>query len=370
MITQTLAIFHDAYRELNAKKLFWFVLIISGFVVLAFALMGINEEGVRIIIWTIPLPFFNSNIISEETFYKLTFQNLGIGFWLSWVATILALVSTAGMFPDFISSGSIDLMLSKPVSRLRLFLTKYFAGLIFVFLQVFVFCFASFLVIGFKAGVWDFSLFVAVPIVVCFFSYLFSVCVLLGIITKSTIASLLITLLVWFAAFGINTTEAIVLSGKVSSKYEVAAYREQVENLQSRIKQTEDEDKRDRLQLRLDHYKSGLLDSEKKQKTWNKVHRYVFAVKTVFPKTSETIALLDRVLIPTEQMEKLVEHQTEQGSGMRFDNGEVRIDYVAQNKELMQIQRSRSVTWILGTSLIFEVVVLGAGAWIFCRRDF
>jgi len=31
---------------------------------------------------------------------------------------------------------------------------------------------------------------------------------------------------------------------------------------------------------------------------------------------------------------------------------------------------SRSVWWVVGTSLCFEALVLGAGVWYFRRRDF
>ena len=40
MLTQTLALLLDAYRELNAKKLFWITMILSGVIVLAFAAVG------------------------------------------------------------------------------------------------------------------------------------------------------------------------------------------------------------------------------------------------------------------------------------------------------------------------------------------
>ncbi len=46
MMTQTLALLLDAYRELNAKKMFWVVLILSALVVIAFAGTGINERGI------------------------------------------------------------------------------------------------------------------------------------------------------------------------------------------------------------------------------------------------------------------------------------------------------------------------------------
>ena len=108
---QTLAIFLDAYRELNSKRLFWITLGLSGLVVLAFAIVGIDDRGLLLLSWHFPSPI-NSSIIPADTFYKWLFLGLGIKFWLTWLATILALVSTAGIIPDLVSSGSIT-----PASR-------------------------------------------------------------------------------------------------------------------------------------------------------------------------------------------------------------------------------------------------------------
>ena len=121
---QTAAIFLDAYRELNAKKLFWITMILSGLVVVAFAAMGNNEKGITIFHWTIELPFSSTKVVPRDEFYKMWFVSLGLKFWLGWIASILALVSTASMIPDFLAGGAIELSLSKPIGRLRLFLTK------------------------------------------------------------------------------------------------------------------------------------------------------------------------------------------------------------------------------------------------------
>src|SRR5262249_27024692 len=169
-MSQTLALFHDAYRELNSRKMFWVCLILSGVIVLSFLAVGVNAAGSVSLFgmdtsWTLP--------ISKAELYGLIFTNLGVGMWLTMIGLILALVSTASIFPELITGGSIDLYLSKPISRPRLFLTKYLAGLMFAALQVLVFSAACFIVIGVRGGVWLPRLFLAVPIVVCFFSYLF-----------------------------------------------------------------------------------------------------------------------------------------------------------------------------------------------------
>src|SRR5947208_6942404 len=163
MITQTLALLLDAYRELNAKKMFWIVLILSGIVVIAFAGTGINERGVTMFGMEFK-SVANTTLIPRAMWYKYLFSNLGIGFWLTFCAMILALISTASIFPEFIAGGSVDLYLSRPISRLRLFLTKYITGLLFVALQVAVFAILCFLVIGIRGRAWEPRIFLAVPI--------------------------------------------------------------------------------------------------------------------------------------------------------------------------------------------------------------
>src|SRR5262245_47269975 len=185
VLIQTGAVFVDAYRELNSRKMFWVVLIISALVVIAFAGVGIDAKGLYIFGFSLPIPF-NTTIMPAGDFYKMMFDTLGVGVWLSWIATVLALISTAGIFPDMLTGGSIDLYLSKPISRLRLFLTKYLSALLFVGLQVGLFTLASFLVLGFRGGTWLWGLFLTIPIMLLFFSYLYSICALLGIVTRST----------------------------------------------------------------------------------------------------------------------------------------------------------------------------------------
>ena len=142
---QTKALFLDAYRDLNARKLFWIVLILNVLVVAGFAALGVSGNRISIFAWQIPqeIPF-------AQFVYKWIFTYVIVGQWLTWIATILALISTASIFPDFMAGGAIDLYLSKPIGRLRLFLTKYVAGLLFVPLQVTVFTIGSFFVLGWR----------------------------------------------------------------------------------------------------------------------------------------------------------------------------------------------------------------------------
>jgi ABC-type transport system involved in multi-copper enzyme maturation permease subunit len=210
-LRQTKALFLDAYRELNARKLFWVTLGLSLLVVAVCACIGVKGSSVTFLGWTV-----NDNLSGPMSqpakFYKAMFVTFGIGFWLTWAAMILALISSASVFPDFLSGGAIELVLSKPIGRLRLFLTKYATGLMFTAIQVGVFTLGCFLLLGVRGGSWEPRMFLAIPIVVGMYSFLFCMCVLLGVLTRSTIASLLLTLLLWFLVFLVNVADASVAS--------------------------------------------------------------------------------------------------------------------------------------------------------------
>src|SRR4051812_20675887 len=114
MFTQTIAIFVDAYRELNAKRMFWIVLVLSAVIVAAFAIIGVRDDHtISLLGRRTPMPAF----LERDEFFRYLFTVWGIGVWLTLGATVLAIISTAGIFPEFITGGAIDLYVSKPISR-------------------------------------------------------------------------------------------------------------------------------------------------------------------------------------------------------------------------------------------------------------
>jgi ABC-type transport system involved in multi-copper enzyme maturation permease subunit len=379
MMTQTLAIFKDAYRELSAKKLFWIVLALSAIVVAAFGAIGLTPTGMKVFIWDIESPF-NTAVMAPSTFYKLMFVNLGIAYWLSWLATILALVSTAGIIPDFISSGSIELVLSRPIGRLRLFLTKYLTGLLFVTLQVAIFTAIAFLVIGIRGKAWEPGLFWAVPITVCFFSYLFSICVIIGMWSRSTIAAFLLTILCWFLIFGLHGSESIFLALRERSAIKIENGIQQIaseEAKQAAAKaKAPDQPNLDGSSppaepfdpANLERLKAAVAKAEKNHRWQALTQEILFDAKTFLPKTSETIEVLKRTLLKSADMEKFADSQKQ--PPMMFPGEELPVNPRDLEKRVHAIIHGRSVTWVIGTSLGFEVLMVGLGALMFCRRDF
>ena len=375
-MNQTLALLLDAYRELNAKRMFWIVLVISGLVVLAFLTIGVTNNprayvqhitlmGVRT-----PLPA----LLSRAAMFKLAFTTLGIKLWLTWVAMILAIISTSSMFPDLMTGGSIDLYLCKPISRVRLFLTKYVAGLLFVALQVTVFSAASFVVIGWRGGSWEPRVFLAVPLVVATFSYLWCLSVLLGVLTRSTLAAALLTMIAWLMIFGVDQVETILLLVKTHA-------RQVVEGDDIRLKTTESQAKAARLSLaatqstaqdaghvenldnRWHRVEAERDENGKTLKNVTMLHTATYRLKTMLPKTRETNELLDQWLLSRDELHELDDSREQHRRGPAWTAPEV-------FAEATETIRARSVGWIIGTSLLFEAVILTFAARSFCRRDF
>ncbi len=386
ILMQTKAIFIDAYRELNAKKLFWISLGLNLLAVAVFAALGINDKGVSFLHWQFDMPM-NTNFISKELFYKFQFTTWGVPFWLSWITAILALISTAGIIPDMVSGGTIEPILSKPITRVRFFLTKYLTGLLFVGLQILVFSIGCILVLGIRAGSWEFNLLLAVPIVLVFFSYLFGFCAFVGLITRSTIAALLLTILFWSSIFVVNMGDTIMIAQREGKILEVEEYQEKIESQErfanKRIEQLEEQGKpvagRDDQPLpdgaidsleavnpTLKIARAQLVASEEGVELWSNWANRVYRIKWLLPKTQETIGLLKRNLISDDELEMLASgnenrRRNEDEPAMADPRVELRIE---------QALRGRTTLWVIGTSLIFEFFLVALSTLIFVRRDF
>lgn len=466
----TLAMIVDAYRELNARKLFWITMGLSVLFALALGCIGVSERGFTILWFEFPAQLFNSTFISKAAFYRWVFNGIGFGFWLSWAAAIIAIISTASIVPDFVSSGSIELSLSKPVSRVRLFLLKYIAGLLFVAFQVLAFTVLAFLIVGIRGGEWSWSFFWAVPITVLFFSYLYCVSALVGVVTRSAITAILVTGLVWLLTFFVHSAESTLmqlrlqfdLAGQIHET-ELETRRTQIAELESRIAEAdakkpankgedalpppgaapESESKQSPLGEQVAGGESGtkataeaavkgkpqegdakpetatkqdppepaspwatmselfkkslpkaaeasmkdalekqrgeLAEREKRAKEAAATaadlrfyHRISYLVKFAFPKTSETMSLLEHKLVSLDERDSITQATT--GGGRRGPRsipvGGVQISLRTLELEKEKALRSRSTAWVLGTSIAFEALVLGATCVIFVRRDF
>lgn len=367
-MTPFLAILRESLLSLRAQGLFKLTMGLNLMVVVAFASIGFNEDGVSIFfgLSNIESEYINIDSPWSKLLYLGIFSAFIVNIWLAWIATGLALLSTSSIFPSFVSQGAVEMTLSRPVSRTYIFLAKYCGGLLFVLLQVSVFTLGAFLAAGWRVDVWDPAIFLAIPLITLFYSYLFCVNVLVGVVTRSTLTALIITLLFWFSTFSIHSADQIVTRFVFHAEAET-------QNLDERIGELlQDMDEAHGIAIagmeaQLDRKQEQLDASRKAHDTLLAWQGPLQMTRWFVPETAGTINLLKRALEhdASATFEDLM-------SGRLFDDGPtgpMRADEIADQK-VTDRENNRPVWWILLKSLVFEGCVLALGIWVFRRKDF
>jgi ABC-type transport system involved in multi-copper enzyme maturation permease subunit len=372
VITQALAILIDSIRELKSRSLFWICLVLSAIVsVSLFGVLSFNEEGWRFL-------WFSTN--ESELLYKgspdarrlvMLMFSLFVYWWLSWGAIILAIVSTSSMLPGFMAGGAVEITLAKPIRRLWLFLLKVLGALLFVFAQTLLAVVIAYLLLGLKEGIWVHAMWWTIPLIVLQFLYLYSIAALVAAISRSTLASLLITMLCW-GLFSIVQFASNQLDKSVAqSEWMVDLYDQQIGDIR---------DEAEAQNRELTAFEINRIDSLRSQRDEMSrpiqfiapYRKPVKAVELCVPKTGDIQRIIADITDAPTLSEALM------GSGA-FDSDEMRPAEFSEEdwKNLQQagVVGDRAVRAVdrlesLGTSLAFTVIALGAAAFIFQRRDF
>ena len=196
---QFLAILSDSIRESRDRKIFWVLLAMTGVIVLAMLSVGFHGDRVTFLFGAFDAETGHFNPLSalgRERIASIAVYLLVSNF-LGWIGVILMVIATANFFPNLMERGTIDVMLAKPISRPVLFLYKYIASMTFVLLQATIFVVLTFLVMGLHWRVWLPGYLMCIPLLVLLFSYLFCVTALVGVKTGSSLAAVLYTLGAW-----------------------------------------------------------------------------------------------------------------------------------------------------------------------------
>ncbi|MGH7133422.1 MAG: hypothetical protein ACREJO_15940, partial [Phycisphaerales bacterium] len=117
-------------------------------------------------------------------------------------------------------------------------------------------------------------------------------------------------------------------------------------------------------------FEAALVDVGGSAATYRRVHAWGSAVTTLLPKTGETLGLLERMIFKGTELDAFIDRAQPDGPKFSRQVGAVRVSPRTVAREHTKELKSRSEWWVLGTSLAFEAVVLGAAALLFCRRDF
>ncbi len=336
---QILTILWDSYRLLAAKKLFWIALSLTLVIALSYASIRFTPDGVSVLFGAFEMEsdVMNADSPIAEYVYLTMFTDVLVPWWLGLFALVLALISVCPIFPDFLKSGSVDVAVSKPISRVTLFLVKYLGSLFFVAVQVLVFCVIVYFALGLRLGSWNLGVFWAIPLLTFVFSLIYCVAVLTAVWTRSTLFSLLMALLMWGLTLGVQWGESIMYK----FTYVMPSVGMSIDPTTGTSVRTDEELARD----------DGMV----------KFYNIVKAVGAPLPKTREITYLLKQKLkVKGKRLTHMTEFLEEGAS-----------DYERRQAKSQEAYETRhSEAYIIGTSLAFEVCVLGLACFLFVRKDF
>jgi ABC-type transport system involved in multi-copper enzyme maturation permease subunit len=175
----------NTFREALAKKIFIGYYIFYAIVVL-FMLFAVNLDAIEGVISMADIPSAVGMV--EKGFLDL-----------SWAFIVFfSLVSTSSFIPSMLEKGTIDLLISKPVSRLTILLSKFFGAVLFMFISMVFLLGSIWLILSLKSGYWNFNFLLAIPMITMAFAVMYSIVVVVGLTTQSTIISILVNFFMLF----------------------------------------------------------------------------------------------------------------------------------------------------------------------------
>jgi ABC-2 type transport system permease protein len=180
-----LTIILNTFREAIAKKIFIGYYIIYTIIILVF-LFAINLDTVE---GVISLTDVQQSVMSLQAIMTSVSYLLVL---------IFCIISSASFIPSMVDKGTIDLLLSKPLSRFNILLSKYLGAVIFVGISLVYFIGAIWLILSIKSGYWNFSFLFTILSLTFAFAVMYSIVVVIGLTTQSSVIAILVNLFLLF----------------------------------------------------------------------------------------------------------------------------------------------------------------------------
>ena len=144
--------------------------------------------------------------LAAEDFVR--YVQLGTAFMLYPLAILMSVFATASLVPRMLEKGTIDLLLSKPITRPALFVARYLGGLLTVTLNLLYLTCGLGAILGLKTGVWNAGFVLSGLLMALYFACLLAFVVLAGVLLRSTTVSVMITAALFFASLIVRLPHA------------------------------------------------------------------------------------------------------------------------------------------------------------------
>jgi ABC-type transport system involved in multi-copper enzyme maturation permease subunit len=191
-VNATLALIKDTFREAFARKIFWGLFGLSTVMILFFLFL-LNIDIVAGAMATVTL--FGrtvSRVGDVEKWVRGTYAAIAT-FLYTW-GMLLSVFASAGLTPSILEPGRIELLLSKPVSRVHILLGRYTGNVLVVSCNVVYLVLGVWLILGVKTGVWSGSFLYSIATTIFVFAVLLTVVVLIGVLFDSAALAIMMTI--------------------------------------------------------------------------------------------------------------------------------------------------------------------------------
>ncbi|MCA9133453.1 MAG: ABC transporter permease, partial [Planctomycetales bacterium] len=148
-----------------------------------------------------PLSFTRKQI---KQFYEPVLLGMIIKLGLGVLAVFVAIVVTSPIIPDTFRSGSLHLLLSKPISRMWLYLFKFLGGCFFVCVNISFVLLGLFVIAGLRFEIWNTGLLACIPLLMFVFLIFYSISALVGLLWGNAIVSVVACLVFWLFCFALG----------------------------------------------------------------------------------------------------------------------------------------------------------------------
>ncbi|MBI3665871.1 MAG: ABC transporter permease subunit [Acidobacteria bacterium] len=189
---QMYALVRDTFRESLARKIFWGFLGCSTALILFF-LLALNidlVEGAMAAVTLFGKEVDGGQLVNVQL---IVHKILGVvAAFLFTAGLFLAVFASAGLIPTVFEPGRIELLLSKPVSRPRLLLGRYFGTLAVIACNMFYLVLGVWAVLGVKTHIWNLNFLLAAVLAVFAFAVLLTVVLLVAVLSSSGVLATMV----------------------------------------------------------------------------------------------------------------------------------------------------------------------------------
>ena len=204
-----LAIVRDTLIALRCRRMFWLHLWLNVLIVMLYAGIACSTQG-----WSIGFglkemkdSWLHAGTPWEHTLHCWSLSRI-VRFWVAGGGLFLALFATSAILPESLDRGHAALIVPQTRRRSLLLAGRWVGSVLYAMAHTIMCVGGLYLAVKLRLGYWHHSLWIAVPVCLLLFAPLQAMASLLGVLTRSATAALLVALLFAGTVWAINSAAA------------------------------------------------------------------------------------------------------------------------------------------------------------------